>query len=53
MQIPIDKIKAGITELAKGKKADLASGTEAAKAIMTTDTKKKKLRLHLWQEIQK
>ena len=35
MQIPINKIKAGITELAKGKKADLASGTEAAKAIMT------------------
>ena len=32
MQIPIDKIKAGITELAKEKKADLASGTEAAKA---------------------
>ena len=43
MQIPIDKIKAGITELAKGKKADLASGTEAAKAIMTTDTKKKEV----------
>ena len=38
-----DKIKAGITELAKGKKADLASGTEAAKAIMTTDTKKKEV----------
>ena len=36
MQIPIDKIKAGITELAKGKKADLASGTEAAKAIGMT-----------------
>ena len=33
MQISIDKIKAGITELAKGKKADLASGTGAAKAI--------------------
>lgn len=43
MQIPIDKIKVGITELAKGKKADLASGTEAAKAIMTTDTKKKEV----------
>ena len=43
MQIPIDKIKAGITELAKGKKADVASGTEAAKAIMTTDTKKKEV----------
>ena len=43
MQLPIDKIKAGITELAKGKKADLASGTEAAKAIMTTDTVKKEI----------
>ena len=43
MQLPYDKIKAGITELAKGKKADLASGTEAAKAIMTTDTKKKEV----------
>ncbi len=37
MQIPIDKIKAGITELAK-EKNDLENGTEAAKAIMTTDT---------------
>ena len=38
MQIPIDKIKAGITELAKGKKADLASGTEAAKATCSSAT---------------
>lgn len=41
MQIPIDRIKAGIRMLSDAKKADTASGTEAAKAIMTTDTKKK------------
>lgn len=41
MQLPMDKIKAGIRKLAAGKNADIVSGTEAAKAIMTTDTKKK------------
>ena len=41
MQLPIDRIKAGIAKLADVKKGDLASGTEAAKAIMTTDTEKK------------
>lgn len=41
MQLPIDRIKAGIAMLSEGKKADISSGTEAAKAIMTTDTKKK------------
>ena len=41
MQLPIDRIKAGIGKLAEAKKADLASGTAAAQAIMTTDTKKK------------
>ena len=41
MQLPIDRIKAGISKLADAKKGDLASGTEAAKAIMTTDTEKK------------
>ena len=41
MQLPIDRIKAGITELAASRGGDLESGTEAAKAIMTTDTKKK------------
>ena len=43
MQLPIDRIKAGISELAKVKKAGIESGTEAAKAIMTTDTKKKEV----------
>ena len=43
MQLPIDRIKAGISELAKVKKAGIESGTEAAKAIMTTDTKRKEV----------
>lgn len=43
MQLPIERIKAGIAELAKNKKSDLESGTNAAKAIMTTDTKKKEV----------
>ena len=41
MQLPIDRIKAGIAKLADAKNGDPASGTEAAKAIMTTDTEKK------------
>ena len=41
MQIPIEKLKAGITMLASAKKPDLQSGTDAARAIMTTDTRKK------------
>ena len=41
MQIPLDKIEAGIQQLAKEKKADLASGSNAAEAIMTTDTCRK------------
>ena len=41
MQLPMDRIKAGIGMLAGSKSADLESGTDAAKAIMTTDTEKK------------
>lgn len=41
MQLPIDRIKAGVQALAKEKKADAESGSEAAEAIMTTDTVKK------------
>ncbi|HJA66426.1 bifunctional ornithine acetyltransferase/N-acetylglutamate synthase [Lachnoclostridium sp. An169] len=41
MQIPIEKLKAGITMLASAKSPDLQSGTDAARAIMTTDTRKK------------
>ena len=37
-QLPIDRIKAGVRMLAENKKAGLSAGTEAAKAIMTTDT---------------
>lgn len=42
-QLPIDKIKAG-TKVLAGKLADsIEVGTDAAKAIMTTDTKKKEI----------
>lgn len=41
MQLPIDRIKAGISMLAQAKSDSLQSGEEAAKAIMTTDTKEK------------
>ena len=40
-QIPIDKLTAGIKELAEKKNDTIANGTEAAKAIMTTDTREK------------
>ena len=42
-QIPIDKLTAGIKELAEKKSDTIANGTEAAKAIMTTDTFEKEL----------
>ena len=42
-QIPIDKLTAGIKELAEKKNDTIANGTEAAKAIMTTDTFEKEL----------
>ena len=41
MQLPMDRVKDGIRKLAEAKKPDLESGTHAAQAIMTTDTKKK------------
>ncbi len=41
MQLPMEKITKGISQLAKERKSDLTSGTQAARAIMTTDTKKK------------
>lgn len=47
MQLPIDRIKAGIAKLAEGRSADLESCTEAAKAIMTTDTRKKEAAVRL------
>ena len=42
-QLPIDKVKAGIGVLAGKKKDSLEKGTEAAKAIMTTDTCEKEI----------
>ena len=43
MQLPMDRVKDGIRKLADTKKSDLESGTLAAQAIMTTDTKKKEV----------
>ena len=37
-QLPIDRIRAGVRMLAQAKRPGIAAGTEAAKAIMTTDT---------------
>ncbi|MDO4633053.1 MAG: bifunctional glutamate N-acetyltransferase/amino-acid acetyltransferase ArgJ [Eubacteriales bacterium] len=47
MQIPIDRICAGISMLAEKKSGTLESGTEAAKAIMTTDTVKKEVAVQI------
>ena len=46
-QLPIDKIKAGIDKLAKDRNASLENGSEAAKAIMTTDTVEKQLAVEI------
>ncbi|MDL2249945.1 bifunctional glutamate N-acetyltransferase/amino-acid acetyltransferase ArgJ [Lachnospiraceae bacterium OttesenSCG-928-J05] len=43
MQLPVEKMLSGIEALAKAKTGDVAAGTAAAKAIMTTDTKEKEL----------
>ena len=43
MQIPIDRIQAGIEKLATVKSGTIEAGTDAAKAIMTTDTCKKEI----------
>ena len=40
-QLPMDKLKAGIAAMAPELSTTLESGAEAAKSIMTTDTKKK------------
>lgn len=39
MQLPMEKIEAGIEKLAKAKAETLEAGTRAAEAIMTTDTR--------------
>ena len=43
MQLPIDRMQAGARTLAAQLKSGLESGTEAAQAIMTTDTHKKEI----------
>lgn len=42
-QLPLDRIKAGIEKLAEHKADTMAAGTDAAKAIMTTDTVHKQI----------
>ena len=46
-QLPMDRIKTGVAKLAAAKKDTLEAGTDAAKAIMTTDTCKKEIALEL------
>lgn len=38
MQLPVDKLVAGVSAMSENLKDSLEAGTEAAKAIMTTDT---------------
>lgn len=47
MQLPIEKLKKGIEALAGKKNVSIESGTEAAKAIMTTDTCEKELAVEI------
>ncbi len=47
MQLPIEKLTAGIEALAEKKSASVESGTEAARAIMTTDTFEKELAVEI------
>ena len=46
-QLPIDRIQAGVETLAKVKKDTLEAGTDAAKAIMTTDTCDKQIAVQI------
>ncbi len=46
-QLPIDRIVAGIKVLAEKKNDTLENGTEAAKAIMTTDTCEKEIAVEI------
>ncbi len=41
MQLPIERIKAGVDKLAGAKADTIEAGSQAAKAIMTTDTRSK------------
>ncbi len=43
MQLPMDRIKAGVEMMASRLEGTIKSGAEAAQAIMTTDTRKKEV----------
>ena len=47
MQVPIDRIKNGVKMMAPKLAGTLEAGTEAAKAIMTTDTVKKEVAVQI------
>ncbi|MCM1535600.1 MAG: bifunctional glutamate N-acetyltransferase/amino-acid acetyltransferase ArgJ [Clostridium sp.] len=47
MQLPMERIEAGIEKLALAKADTLEAGTDAAKAIMTTDTVHKQIAVQL------
>ena len=47
VQLPMDKIKAGIEMLATAKTHSIEAGNEAAKAIMTTDTCEKEIAVEI------
>ena len=47
MQLPMDKIEAGVEKLAKAKAETLDAGTQAAEAIMTTDTHSKQVAVEI------
>ena len=46
-QLPMDRIKVGVGKLAEVKSDSIEAGTEAAKAIMTTDTCKKEIAVQI------
>ena len=46
-QLPMDRIKAGVAKLAEEKMPTIEAGTEAAKAIMTTDTCEKQIAVEI------
>lgn len=47
MQLPIDRIVAGVKMMAPALDGSLESGTKSAKAIMTTDTQKKEVAVQI------
>lgn len=47
MQLPIDRVEAGVEKLAQAKAGTLEAGTQAAEAIMTTDTRSKQVAVEI------